>query len=330
MRIGLAFSLKTAGEHLDRPDDWQEEFDSPATVAALADVLRGAGHVVVELGDGRPLVERLLADPPDLVFNIAEGAGTARSREARVPALCEMLGIPYTGSDPLALAVSLDKDVTRRLVAASGVPMPAGFAVAPGADYDPHAVPYPAIVKPAWEGSSKGVRGPCIVRNPTELGDRIAAVSRDYRQPVMVEEFIAGEEVTAAVLGNSPPRLLGMMRIVPKHPSREFIYSLEVKRDWEARIGFECPPVLDPEVLSVIEYNALTAFRALGCRDVARVDFRVRDGVPYFLEINPLPGLNPVYGDIVIIARLMGMEHPELVRTIAQEALRRTPLPTNH
>jgi D-alanine-D-alanine ligase len=323
MRIGLAFSLKTDGDHPDRPDDWQEEFDSPATVAALADVLRAAGHAVAELGDGRPLIERLLADPPDLVFNIAEGCGAARSREARVPAVCEMLGIPYTGSDPLALAVSLDKDLTRRLVAAAGVPVPAGFAVAPGGHYDPDAVPYPAIVKPAWEGSSKGVRGPCIVHNPAELAERVASVARDYRQPVMVEEFIAGEEVTAAVLGNTPPRLLGLMRIVPKRPSPEFIYSLEVKRDWEARIGFECPPRFDPEVLSVIEYNALTAFRALGCRDVARVDFRVRDGVPYFLEINPLPGLNPVYGDIVIIARYMGLTHPELVRAIVQEALER-------
>src|SRR5947209_12155869 len=152
MHIGIAFDLKA-----DRPaapglpDDWQEEFDSPDTVAAIAAALRRRGHRVSELGDGRGLVEGLLADPPELVFNIAEGEGVGRSREARVPAVCELLGVPYTGSDPLTVAAALDKDVARRLVASAGVKVPAGAVViAPG---DPVAVPFPAIVKPAWEGS---------------------------------------------------------------------------------------------------------------------------------------------------------------------------------
>src|SRR5438309_6832074 len=153
MKIGIAFDLKPDGPlPPGAPDDLHEEFDSPVTVRAIADVLRGLGHEVRELGDGRPFVEAVLRDPPDLVFNIAEGTGVSRSREARVPAVCEMLGIPYTGSDPLALAVGLDKDVARRLVAAAGVPVPRGFVVTDKQSYDANRVQYPAIIKPAWEG----------------------------------------------------------------------------------------------------------------------------------------------------------------------------------
>src|SRR5262245_26428483 len=145
MKIGLAVTLKSAADDAGRPDDWQEEFDSPATVAGLRAALESGGHRVVELGDGRALIERLLQDPPDLVFNIAEGSGVARSREARVPAVCEMLNIPFTGSDPLTLAVSLDKDVARRLVGAAGVPVPKGMIVGHRQEYDPHTVTYPEL-----------------------------------------------------------------------------------------------------------------------------------------------------------------------------------------
>src|SRR5690348_8539906 len=146
MNIGIAFDLKAdlpaaAGQ----PDDWQEEFDSPDTVAAIAAALRQRGHAVTELGDGRGLVERLLADPPDLVFNIAEGQGVGRSREARVPAVCELLGVPYTGSDPLTLAAALDKDVARRLVASAGVPVPRGVLLPPGVPVSLAGLPFPAI-----------------------------------------------------------------------------------------------------------------------------------------------------------------------------------------
>src|SRR5438132_3477176 len=177
MNIGITYDLKTAGPangqvRADLPDDFQEEFDSPATIEAIAAVLRGLGHEVEQLGDGRELLERLLADPPDFVFNIAEGQGIARSREARVPAVLEMLGIPYTGSDPLTLAVTLDKDCAKRLVASAGVAVAPGVVVQPGDD--PAAivararVPFPVIVKPAWEGSSKGIRGKSVVDSPAE------------------------------------------------------------------------------------------------------------------------------------------------------------------
>src|SRR5947209_11744930 len=135
MRIGITYDQKVDGPSPEgAPDDFQEEFDSPVTIEAIAQALRRLGHEVEKLGDGRELLRRLLADPPDLVFNTAEGQGIGRSREARVPAVLEMLGIPYTGSDPLTLAVTLDQDCARRLVASAGVPVPAGVVVFPGED----------------------------------------------------------------------------------------------------------------------------------------------------------------------------------------------------
>src|SRR4051795_12714942 len=135
MKIGITYDLKSEQPPAaDLPDDFQEEFDSPVTIEAIAGALRGLGHTPVLLGDGKPLLERLLADPPDLVFNFAEGQGVGRSREARVPAVLEMLDIPYTGSDPLTLAVTLDKDCARRLVASHGVAVARGTVYHPGDD----------------------------------------------------------------------------------------------------------------------------------------------------------------------------------------------------
>src|SRR5690242_8316804 len=151
MRIGIAFDLKPDGPPpAGAPDDLHEEFDSPATVRAVGDVLRGLGHEVKELGNGRPLLEALLRDPPDLVFNFAEGTGVSRSREARVPAVCEMLGIPCSGSDPLALAVALDKDFTRRLAADAGVTVPKGVTLKPPPDpYDGDFAEFPPVLEAA-------------------------------------------------------------------------------------------------------------------------------------------------------------------------------------
>ena len=325
MRIGITYDLKDerpAGAGL--PDDFQEEFDSPDTIAAIASVLRGLGHDVRLLGDGRALLERLLAQPPDLVFNLAEGQGVGRSREARVPAVLEMLGIPYTGSDPLTLAVTLDKDCARRLVASAGVPVPAGLLFPPGqppASLDA-GLSFPLIVKPAWEGSSKGIRNKCLVENAAALEDAVAWLQRDYRQPVLVEEFIEGDELTVGVVGNDPPRVIGTMRVVPLRATRQFVYSLEVKRDYRRQVRYEAP-VYPPQTTALIEEMALMAYRALGCRDVARVDFRLRGGRPFFLEINPLPGLNPESSDLVILAGLHGWTYSQLITSIWEAALAR-------
>jgi D-alanine-D-alanine ligase len=182
---------------------------------------------------------------------------------------------------------------------------------------------WPVLVKPAWEGSSKGIRGKCIVDGPSELPQVLTSYLRDYRQPVLVEEYIEGDELTVGILGNESPQILGIMRMLPTETTERFIYSLEVKRDWERLVRYECPAQLEPAATARIIENALAAYRVLGCRDVSRLDFRLRAGVPYFLEVNPLPGLNPKSGDIVLLSQLVGWTYQDLVGGILKAALAR-------
>src|SRR6185437_7718166 len=322
MKIGITYDLKAdvpTGANL--PDDFQEEFDSPVTIESITKALRDLGHEVEALGDGRELLERLLRDPPDFVFNIAEGHGVGRCREARVPAVLEMLGIPYTGSDPLTLSVTLDKDCAKRLVQSAGVAVPRGIVVEPDHDLtDLPRLPYTAIVKPAWEGSSKGIRGKCVVDGAEELTEAVSALRRDHRQPILVEEYISGEELTVGIVGNERPRIIGILRVVPLRADERFVYRLEVKRDYVQQVRYEC---VAAKQLDAVAEAALKVYRVLGCRDVSRIDFRLHNGTPYFLEVNPLPGLNPESSDLVILSRLAGWSYEQLIETILHAAVSR-------
>ncbi len=311
-------------------DDDDEEFDSPETIGALAGALRELGHEVELLGYGEPLLRRLLDSPrPELVWNTAEGNGAGRAREARVPAVLEMLDIPYTGSDPLTLAATLDKDCAKRLVAMAGVATPGWLLLTGPGDWDAAqdelgALRFPVFVKPAFEGSSKGIVSASVIDDREQLRLALDELWDAYQQPVLVEEFIDGDELTVGIVGNQPPEVVGIMRVLPRESSdKPFIYSLEVKRDFRRRARYECPAQLSIKDTAAVRHAALAAWQALGCRDVARIDFRLRQGVPYFLESNPLPGLSPESGDLVILANRSGIGYGELVGRILDAALAR-------
>ncbi len=327
MRIGLSYDLKeTMPVGPAGGDDALEEYDSAETVEFIAAALEAEGHSTVMLGGGREFLHNILHQEVDFVFNIAEGRGNHRSREAQVPSILEMLDIPYSGSDPQCLAICLDKPLTKKLVASAGVHTPRWCVITEEqglgqiADGD---FPFPAIVKPACEGSSKGIRLSSVVDNPRQAAEVVEGILQHYQQPVMLEEFIAGDEVTVGIIGNSPPKVLGMMRILPKSRDGNFVYSLEVKRNYLEMVEYECPACLEERVLQDIEVSGLNAFEALGCRDFARVDFRIGSGgVPYFLEINPLPGLGS-YSDLVIMAKKVGWTHQGLIANVLNAALKR-------
>ena len=327
MRIGLSYDLKEAiPVEQAGIDDAFEEYDSLETVGLIAASLHAAGHSVVMLGGGREFLENIAGEKVDFVFNIAEGRGNYRSREAQVPSILEMLNIPYSGSDPQCLTICLDKPLTKKLVAAAGVCTPKWRVInAPEELYQSEDFPFPAIVKLAHEGSSKGIRLTSVVEDSKQAIEVMESLVEKYHQPVMLEEFIPGDEVTVGITGNSPPRVLGVMRILPRRREGYFVYSLEVKRNYLELVDYECPARLDPKVLQNLEAAGLNAFRALGCRDFARLDFRVSpQGVPHFLEINPLPGLG-AQSDLVIMAKELGWTYEGLIAGVLDAALERYP-----
>lgn len=337
MRIGLAFDLKGAGvapPPPDRPDDFpddiDEEYDPPATIAAIEGAIAGRGHEVVRLGGGREFLERVLCERVDFVFNISEGRGAHRGREGQVPSVLEMLGVPYSFSDPLALGISLDKDLTKRLVSAAGVSVAPGWMVRNEDDLGELAggdLPFPLFAKPAFEGSSKGIRETSRIPDGETLRRVVPALLKDYRQPILVEAFVAGDEYTAGVVGNDPPEAFGAMRIRPRSgPDPHFAYTIEVKRDWEKLVAYDAPAPLPPGQTERLLADAVRAFRALECRDVARVDFRMDGETPVFLEINPLPGLSPAYGDLPILARGYGISYGDFMGRILDAGLKRCDL----
>jgi D-alanine-D-alanine ligase len=327
MRIGLAYDLKSAVP-LDEasPEDALEEYDSRETVEIIAAALTAAGHSVSMLGGGGEFLDNIRREPVDIVFNIAEGRGNSRSRESQVPAILEMLGIPYTGSDSHCLTVCLDKPLAKKLVAAEGVATPHWQLMNDEEELGTIAweqFPFPAIVKPAYEGSSKGIRLSSVVDNVRSLTAEASRLLAAYRQPVMVEQFITGDEVTVGIIGNAPPRLVGIMRILPRKKEGHFVYSLEVKRDYLNLVDYECPPRLADEINQRIALASLKVFKILGCRDFARLDFRIApDGVPCFLEMNPLPGLG-TYSDLIIMALKLGWTHQGLIQAVLEAALKR-------
>jgi D-alanine-D-alanine ligase len=325
LRVGITYNLKKDfSQRENQPIDFLEEFDSEETIDAIRKVLEGEGHEVIKLGGDTGLIDRLREASVDIVFNIAEGL-QGRNREAHIPALLEFLNIPYTGSDPLTLSLTLDKAMAKRMVISENIPTPRFLKVERMEDLDGLDLRYPLFIKLCYEGSSKGVRLDSKILDPSSLEEKARGLLNTYGSPLLVEEFVKGPEFTVGILGNEDPFVLGVMQIEIKgRPPEESIYSLEIKREWEEKVRYHCPPSIDPSLLKKIEEVALRSYRALGCRDVSRVDIRVgEDNLPYFLEVNPLPGLSPIYGDLVIMARSMGWDYAQLVDTIFHQALKR-------
>jgi D-alanine-D-alanine ligase len=318
-RIGLTFNLKRRDA-----DDAEAEFDSPGTIARLRGVLEGLGHEVVELEALPDLPERLAAARVDLVFNIAEGSG-GRNRESLVPALCELLRIPHTGSDAATLAMSLDKAVAKRLLRDAGIPTPAFVLMRTGDEDLPPGLAFPLIAKPNAEGTSKGLGPESVVEDERGLRALVRRLVEGYRQPAIVEEYVEGRELTVGLVGWPEPRVLEPMEVVLHEAGVSHqVYHYRLKLDFSEHARFECPARLGAAELAAVEGTARAAFDALGCLDVARIDLRLAaDGVPRVIEVNPLPGLSPGFSDLCLIAEGSGLGHGDLIRAILEGAVER-------
>jgi D-alanine-D-alanine ligase len=307
------------------PPDAHAELDSEQTVMAVASALASAGHQVMMIEGDEEAYLKLRQSRPDIVFNICEGFRGA-SRESHVPAMLELLGIPYTGSGVLSLAVALDKTVAKQLFQVHGVPTPAFRTIQPGEAVTWEGLRFPLFVKPALEGSSMGISPQSKVSTPAELVERVGYVHEWYRQPALVEEFIDGREFTVGLVGNETPLVFPIIEInyaiVP--PDHGSVYSYQFKQEWDADDYYLCPAPVDAETEALLKATALKAFRALGCADVSRVDIRLgADGLPYVLEVNPLPGLSPGFSDLCRQADKAGWTYAELINGILGAALTR-------
>jgi D-alanine-D-alanine ligase len=324
LKVGFAFNVKRVTPDLAGEQDVEAEYDSPKTLQAIREAITSYGHEVVDLEATSDLPIQLASTPVDVVFNIAEGF-KGRNRESQVPALLELLDIPYTGSDPAALSVSLDKALAKRMVRTHGILTPGYLVMQTGKERLPKELGFPLIVKPVAEGTSKGVTKKSVVRDEAELRDVAREMIGKYRQAALAEEYISGREFTVGLLGERRPRVLPPMEIVfldEADPTP--IYSFEMKQDWSDQIRYEVPARLTERELDRLEKAARECFAALGCRDVARIDFRMdADGRIFFIETNPLPGLAPGWSDLVLIAQAAGIDYRGLIGEILSFAIRR-------
>ena len=328
LRIGLAYDL--FGSYPLRPGappDAEVEYEPEATVLALEAALRRLGHEPVRLGNphavlravGREALPRLAA-----VLTIAEGYGP-RNREAWVPALCEMAGIPALGSDGLTLSTTLDKLWAHRVVAAAGVPVPAhtSFATAEEAGYAALPAPFPLFVKPRWEGTAKGIGPSSRVQSRDALVQEVARIVRTYAQPALVEAFLEGPEYTVTLVGHAPPRALPTLQRALEVSTGIGAHAVERHPPPPGGWRHVTPGALDASLEAELVTLGRRAFEALECRDFARADFRLdRAGRPYFLEMNPLPTFAPD-GSFGIIAELLGRPLDDLLAEVLGAALAR-------
>jgi D-alanine-D-alanine ligase len=324
LKVGFTFNVKRVEpDHAGEQDD-EAEYDTPRTLQAIREAIASYGHEVIDLEATQDLPLALASTPVDVVFNIAEGF-KGRSRESQVPSLLELLDIPYTGSDPAALSVSLDKAVAKRMVRTHGILTPDYLVMNTGKERLPRELSFPLLVKPVAEGTSKGVTKKSIVRDEGELRDVARELVAKYRQPALIEQYVAGREFTVGLLGERRPRVLPIMEIVFLDQSDPTpVYSFELKQDWNDLIRYDVPAKLAPREVDRLERAAREVFTALGCRDVARIDFRLdAEGRIYFIECNPLPGLSPGWSDLVLIAQAAGIDHRALIGEILSNAIRR-------
>jgi D-alanine-D-alanine ligase len=297
MKVGLCYNLKKP-QGVSVPGDFYAECDDEETIEAVRSALARRHQVILIEGDDQAY-DHFRSSRPDIVFNMAEGL-FGRSRESQIPAMLEMLQIPYTGSDPLTLALCLDKAMAKEILAYHKIPT-APFTVATAAHSPGKFPPFPLIVKPLAEGSSKGVVNRALVRTEEELRAEIQRVLNEYHQPALVEKFLPGREFTVALLGNgSELETLPIVEIqlAQLPPNMNPIYSYEAKWIWDTVENpleiFTCPAKISAKLEEKIKTVCAETFSVLRCRDWCRIDVRLDErGKVHVLELNPLPGILP-------------------------------------
>lgn len=322
--VGLTYDLKTDYKFkVGDPPDANAEFDHPSTIDVIAEAIESCGYKTKKIGNVLNLLQKIDNLKVDIVFNISEGQ-RGRNRESQVPMLLEMAGIPFVGADALTLALTLDKVMAKKIFIAEKIPTPKFFEIkSTDGLTDTDHLNYPLIVKPRFEGSSKGLTDNSRVENPEDLLRQAGYIISTYKQPALVEEFISGQEFTVAVIGNEEPQAMPVVQI--KIDGRlklndKFYTFARVACD---RLEYICPAHINQELKNKLFDLAVKTYKAVECRDFGRVDFRVdNEGNAYVLEINPLPSLSTE--DVFsLIAKEIGISYNQIIGRILENALKR-------
>lgn len=316
------------------PPDAFADFDHIETIDHIRRALESDGHSTLFLHADRSLPCTLQDEKPDICFNIAEGLG-GDAREAQVPALLEMLGIPYTGSRVLSNGISLDKTLTKRIWRDRRLPVAPFQEFSAGDEPLRPELKYPLFVKPAREGTGMGVDTNAIVNDEKEMRERVQYIVGTYQQPALVETFLSGREFTVGILGRPDAKLWS------RHPDwyekdgfhRFPVLELDITRSVTPNVygqaaksknvgeegapDYVCPAIIEPDLEKKLKHYAWRAHNVLGTLDVSRTDIRLDDeGAPRLIEINTLPGLTPNYSDLCLQAAAEGIDYRDLILEI--------------
>ena len=322
MLIGLTYDLQS--EYLSEGFTREEvaEFDKEETILGIEASLQRLGHTTLRIGNVKRLLERLVkGERWDLVFNICEGV-YGIGREAQVPAILDAYRIPYTFSDPLVLSLTLHKGIMKRVVRDLGIATPDFAVISELSEVAGITLPFPLFLKPVAEGSGKAISEKSVVRNRAELGQQTGYLLGSSKQPVLVERFLPGREFTTGITGTGEEAsALGTIEILYNEHVGTKIYSYDIKNEYEKFVTYEIP---DPATCELCATLALAVWRGIGGRDAGRVDIRMdENGVPNFIELNPLAGMNHIHSDLPIIAYKNGLTYDFLMEEILRSATRR-------
>lgn len=322
MHIGFTYDLRSDYLAEGYGEEETAEFDQLATVDGIDDALQSLGHDTDRIGHARNLVSRLArGDRWDLVFNICEGLRGA-ARESQVPAILDVFGIPHTFADAAALAICLDKAITKTVVRAAGIPTPDWHVVREPADVDRIALAFPLIAKPIAEGTGKGIDAASRVPDRSTLRTACRRLLAQYRQPVLVEAFLPGREFTVGIVGtDADAQVLGTLEILLRPVAEPGVYSYRNKEQSESLVDYRLVQAANDRQVSEAERIALAAWRTVGGRDAGRLDLRCdATGQPQLIEINPLAGLHPTHSDLPMLCTALGWSFAELIGRIIKSA----------
>lgn len=320
VRVAILANLVTNAPSIEdnEPEDIWDDLDSPQTIQDITKVLQDNGHIAKFFEANISCIPLLQEFKPDICFNIAEGL-RGQSRESHIPAILEMLGIPYTGSSLMTLAIALDKPMTKRVLSFNGI-VNAPFQVFKTVD-EALELDYPLFIKPSSEGTSIAISSDNIIHDEQHFRRKVEELLVKYKQPVLVEKYIEGREFTVGILGNGDDIIvLPPIEVLTNNG----VYDSELKHNSNIYEYLKCPindSILDERLKDITK----KVFNALECRDISRVDFRLETSTNklYVLEINPLPGLNKRISDIIIPIEVYGMTYDQLIMYILNTAMKR-------